>query len=95
MKSDHTNEPRIPERKRSALRLISNLAWLLGVGSILAPSLLDLSASGRDTANVLFGIAFFVFFLCVIAGFVRAAEHYRSRGKADLSAQQKQPDEGA
>jgi hypothetical protein len=31
----------------------------------------------------------------VIAGFVRAAEHYRSRGKADLSAQQKQPDEGA
>jgi hypothetical protein len=93
MSTNHNNEPHASKRKRSALRLISNLAWLLGAASILASSLLDLSASGRSAANVLSGIAFFVFFLCVVTGFVRAAKYHRDQAKATLPEHPKQPNE--
>lgn len=95
MSTDHNNEPVDAKRKRSALRLVANLAWLLAAGSILAPSLLDLSSAGRGAANVLFGLAFFVFFLCAIAGFARATKHLRTRGMTALSKDPTHPSENS
>jgi cbb3-type cytochrome oxidase subunit 3 len=95
MSANHNNDPHASKDKRSVLRFVANLAWLLGAGSILASSMLDLSASGRNAANVFFGLAFFVFFLCVVAGIARAARHRRDQAKADLTEDPRRPSEGA
>jgi hypothetical protein len=92
MSTTHNNQPHPSERKGSALRVVAHLAWVLGAGSILAPSLLDLSASGKVAANVLSGIAFFVFFLCAVTGFVRVAKHQRNQASTTLPEPPKRSD---
>lgn len=84
MRTNHDHKPLASKGKRSSLRIVANLAWLFAASSVLAPIWLDLSASGRDAANALFGLAFFVFFLCAIAGLFRAAKHRRVQENAAM-----------
>jgi hypothetical protein len=94
MSTGHEPEPLTKPRRFSILGVIANAAWVLGAGSILAPSMLDLSASGKTTANVMGGIAFFVFFVCGVIGFVRATSHRRMQEKSVPAVQPKRPKEG-
>jgi choline-glycine betaine transporter len=93
MSADPNSEPRATKRKGSALRVVANLAWLVAAGAIAAPSVLELSASATSAANVLSGLAVFVFLLCVVTGFVRGAKHHRSQARNTLVEQPKRPEE--
>jgi hypothetical protein len=92
MTANPNNERSAIKRKGSSLRVVANLAWLVAAAAIAAPSMLDLSASAKSAANVLSGLAVFVFLLCAVTGFVRAARHHRDPTRNTPAEQSKHPD---
>ena len=79
------SKPGAPKRPFSLVRLVANIAWIIGIGSILAPALLDLSASGRDAAQVVGGLALFAFAICCVVGIIQVSSHQRNPEQASAA----------
>jgi hypothetical protein len=92
MSAGPSNEPSVIKRKGATLKVVANLAWLVAAAAIAAPSMLDLSASAKSAANVLSGLAVFVFLLCAVTGYVRAAKHHRDQARNTPVEQSKRSD---
>lgn len=82
--SQNNDEDEFLKQRTSALGVIANVAWVIGVLCLLAPSFIDLSASARGSLHVLLGLAVFAFFGCAIIGFT--SEAVRRHSKEDSPA---------
>ncbi len=74
------------KRPFSFVRLVANVAWVIGVGSILAPALLDLSVSSMETVQVLGGLAFFAFVICCVVGIIQVSSYKRKLEQASAAS---------
>jgi hypothetical protein len=79
-----TTEKRTLKRHTSALGIIANVAWVIFVLCLLAPSVIELSSFARGSLNVLLGLSMLAFFSCAVIGFT--SEAVRRRSKEDSAA---------
>jgi hypothetical protein len=69
-----------PKRSEfSVLRLLASFAWIAVACSIIAPSMLDLSASARTAIYVVGGLAALVFCGCAVIGIVYVRNRHRNQ----------------